>query len=84
MQSLWKAALMLRAFRTGTHGAWREVRTARCAQFALQTRRPMPINTDGEIVTATPAHFQVLPGAVTVFAPAQAGGSDRMMRLYHR
>ena len=28
MQSLWKLALMVRAFRTGTHGAWKEVRTA--------------------------------------------------------
>lgn len=69
MRNLWKMALMLRAFRTGTYGGWQEVRTERCAEFEIATRRPMPINADGEIVTATPARFRVLPGAVTVFTP---------------
>jgi diacylglycerol kinase family enzyme len=27
------------------------------------------VNADGEIVTSTPAHFRISPGAVTVFAP---------------
>jgi diacylglycerol kinase (ATP) len=78
MRNLWKLALMIRAFRTGTHGAWKEVRTARCAEFLIETRRPMPVNADGEIVTATPATFKVMPGAITVFAPlapAAASGS---------
>lgn len=74
---------MPRASRTGTHGAWKEVRTAQCEVFEVQTQRPMPINTDGEIVTTTPAHFRVLPAAATVFAPpdAQTGQS---LRPYHR
>lgn len=83
MRNLWKSALMARAFRSGTHGAWKEVRTARCVEFDIETRRPMPINTDGEIVTATPAHFSVLPGAVTVFTPLDAGAVYRSARLYH-
>ena len=62
---------MLRSFRSGTHGAWDEVRTARCVEFDVETSRPMPVNTDGEIVTATPAHFIVHPGAIEVFAPPQ-------------
>ncbi|TIU98287.1 MAG: lipid kinase, partial [Mesorhizobium sp.] len=33
MTNLWKMALMLRSFRSGTHGAWSEVRTARCVEF---------------------------------------------------
>ena len=69
MPNLWKSALMVRAFRTGTHGAWKEVRTAQCVEFDIETRHPMPVNTDGEIVTSTPAHFRVLPAAVSVFAP---------------
>jgi diacylglycerol kinase (ATP) len=77
MRNLWKLALMARAFRTGTHGAWKEVRTARCVEFEIETRRPMPINTDGEIATATPAHFRVLPGAVTVFTPPDTIASAR-------
>lgn len=84
MRNLWKLALMVRAFRTGTHGAWKEVRTARCVEFDIETRRPMPINTDGEIVTSTPAHFRVVPGAIAVFAPAKARAMSGAMRLYHR
>lgn len=83
-QNLWTLALMARAFRTGTHGAWKEVRTARCVEFEIATRHPMPINTDGEIVTATPARFRVMPEAVTVFAPLEAPAKPRPVPLYHR
>jgi len=69
MRNLWKMALMVPAFRMGTHGSWKEVRTAESDAFTLETRRPMPINTDGEIMTETPGHFRVLRAAVTVFAP---------------
>lgn len=69
MGSVWKLALMLRSFRSGRHGLWREVRTARCVKFQITTKRPMPVNTDGEIVTSTPARFEVHPGAIRVFAP---------------
>ena len=61
MKNLWKLALMLRSFRSGTHGAWREVRTARCIEFDIDPEKAMSVNTDGEIVTATPAHFKVHP-----------------------
>lgn len=85
MKNLWKLALMLRSFRSGTHGAWSEVRTARCVEFEIETKKPMPINTDGEIVTATPAHFKVHPKAISIFAP---GGRARVgtvrPHLYHR
>ncbi|MCR4268930.1 lipid kinase [Nitratireductor sp. ZSWI3] len=69
MKNLWKLALMLRSFRSGRHGAWEEVRTARCIEFDVETAEPMPVNADGEIVTATPAHFKVHPKAISVFAP---------------
>ncbi|WP_245491222.1 MULTISPECIES: hypothetical protein [unclassified Mesorhizobium] len=73
MTNLWKLALMLRSFRSGTHGAWREVRTARCVEFDIETEKPMPVNTDGEIVTSTPAHFKVHAKAISVFAPPPVG-----------
>lgn len=69
LSNVWKLAGMLRSFRSGTHGAWDEVRTARGVEFEIETRKPMPINTDGEIVTSTPAKFLVHPGAIKVFAP---------------
>ncbi|TPI76536.1 lipid kinase, partial [Mesorhizobium sp. B2-8-8] len=78
MTNLWKLALMLRSFRSGRHGAWREVRTARCVEFDIETEKPMPVNTDGEIVTSTPAHFKVHPKAISVFAPAPVGIRDRL------
>lgn len=65
----WKLAFMARSFRSGEHGAWSEVRAIRAQEFDIRTRRPRPINADGEIVTQTPAHFSIRPSAVTVFAP---------------
>ena len=35
----------------------------------VETRAPMPVNTDGEVTTETPAEFSVLPKALTIFAP---------------
>lgn len=84
MRNLWKLALMVRAFRSGTHGAWKEVRTAKCVEFDIETRRPMPINTDGEIVTATPAKFRVLPRAIAVLTPQDGSTTPRSFPLYHR
>jgi YegS/Rv2252/BmrU family lipid kinase len=69
LKNVWKFGLMLGAFRRGQHGAWDEVRTAKSTEFDVVTREPKPINTDGDIVTQTPAHFRIRPGAVTVFAP---------------
>ena len=37
--------------------------------ISIYTRKPRPINTDGEIVTYTPAHFQVVPLALAVMVP---------------
>lgn len=83
MRNLWKLALMVRAFRSGTHGAWQEVRTAKCIEFDIDTRRPMPINADGEIVTSTPAHFRVLPRAISVLTPPDETLVARQFPLYH-
>lgn len=72
VRSVWKLALMMKSFRAGEHGSWKEVRTARCIEFDVETRKPQPVNTDGELVTETPAHFVVHPRAITVFAPPPA------------
>jgi diacylglycerol kinase family enzyme len=70
LKQAWKLAVMARSFRYGEHGAWEEVRAIRAKEFEILTRRPRPVNADGEIVTQTPAKFSIKPGAVTVFAPA--------------
>ncbi|APH71085.1 lipid kinase [Aquibium oceanicum] len=69
VSNVWKLAMMLRSFRSGRHGLWKEVRTAKCTRFDVSTKRPRPVNTDGEIVTSTPASFMVHPGAVEVYVP---------------
>jgi len=67
--SVWKLALMFDAFRRGRHGLWAEVQTSKCVEFDVRTRRPRPVNADGDIVTQTPAHFIVRPAAIAVFTP---------------
>ncbi|WP_137149902.1 lipid kinase [Devosia sp. FKR38] len=69
LRNVWKFGLMLGAFRRGQHGLWDEVRTDQGTDFEIRTIRPMPINTDGDIVTHTPARFTVHPSAVSVFVP---------------
>jgi YegS/Rv2252/BmrU family lipid kinase len=65
----WRLVLMLRSFRRGEHVARREVRDLKGTRFAIETRRPRPVNADGEIVTHTPAVFEVLPRAIEVIVP---------------
>jgi diacylglycerol kinase (ATP) len=69
LERVWKLLFMAKAFRAGRHGLWEEVRATKGRSFEILTRRPRPINTDGELVTFTPARFNVLPKAITVFAP---------------
>ncbi len=77
MRNVWKLALGLRTFRSGMHGAWTDVMTARGVEFDIETRTPRPVNADGEIVCETPAHFRVHPAALRVFAPAEDAARPR-------
>ncbi len=69
---VWRVLPMLPSLRKGTHGRWKEVRTFETKELTLRTRRRHEVNADGELVTTTPAHFRVHPGAVTVFVPKAA------------
>jgi diacylglycerol kinase (ATP) len=48
----------------------RSVYTLHGKRFEVRTHRPKHIEADGEIVTTTPAVFQVVPRAISVFVPA--------------
>jgi diacylglycerol kinase (ATP) len=74
LSDVWKLAMMLRTFQSGSHGMWNDVRTAKSAEFNITTSKPQPVNVDGDLITETPAHFRVHPKAVTVFAPPAAAG----------
>ncbi|HEY9876665.1 MAG TPA: hypothetical protein V6D12_24790, partial [Candidatus Obscuribacterales bacterium] len=45
------------------------VRSIKSKDIQLYTRKPYPINTDGERTTQTPARFRVIPQALSVFVP---------------
>jgi YegS/Rv2252/BmrU family lipid kinase len=65
----WQIIPLLPAMRSGTHASWSWVRAMRAEEFEIFTRHPHSINTDGEITTSTPAHFRVIPRALSVFVP---------------
>ncbi len=69
MRTLWRLALMAFHFRAGAHGAWEDVRADSGERFIVHTRRPRPINADGEIAARTPATFSIRRNALNVFAP---------------
>ena len=61
---------ILPSLRIGSHGRWAEVQTMAGQDVLVETRHPRSVNADGEIVTRTPAKFQVLPRALQVYVPA--------------
>lgn len=68
-QHWWQLLLWLPAMRVGTHSGWDGVRTLQGQEFIVYTRKPLPINADGEIVTQTPAKFRLVPKAIAVCVP---------------
>jgi diacylglycerol kinase (ATP) len=67
----WEIVLLLPWMRQGRHIHWETVRSLQGQEIHLYTRKPRPINTDGEITTYTPAHFRVIPKAIAVLVPTQ-------------
>lgn len=65
----WELVALVPSMRRGTHGRWKNVRAFRTSEIVLRTKKPMPINTDGELTTWTPGRFTIRPGAVTIYAP---------------
>lgn len=64
--TLWQTLRMLPALRKGKYGTERHLRFMRGQRIVVRTRRSMAVDADGELVTRTPADFQILPGALTV------------------
>ena len=65
----WEMLPLLPAIRQGKQGKFPSVRILQGQEFEISTRRPRPINTDGEITTYTPAKFRLIPQALSVFVP---------------
>ncbi|HLP90901.1 MAG TPA: lipid kinase [Nostocaceae cyanobacterium] len=67
----WQIIPILPVMYQGRHTNWPGVRTLHGKEFDVYTRKPKPINTDGEITTYTPAVFRVIPQAISVFVPLE-------------
>jgi diacylglycerol kinase (ATP) len=65
----WRLVALLPALRRGTQGQAADVRAFKTTEVVLRTKKPRPVNTDGELTTYTPAHVKVVPQAVRVHAP---------------
>ncbi|GJD34486.1 lipid kinase [Methylobacterium aerolatum] len=65
----WRLIALLPALRRGTHGKAADVRAFKTREIRLTTRKPRPVNTDGELTTHTPAHFKVMPKILRIYAP---------------
>jgi YegS/Rv2252/BmrU family lipid kinase len=70
VDSFWSLLRLLPALRRGRHDVWEEIRALEGEAVVIRTPdRPRSVSADGEIVTQTPAHFRVRPGAIGVFVP---------------
>lgn len=68
-QGLWELIINLPTLRWGWHDNDGQVRHWRCRELEIHTVRPIPINTDGEVTTRTPAKINVIAGAIPVLVP---------------
>lgn len=65
----WQMIALLPAMRSGEHTSLPDVRALHAKEIEVYTSKPLPINTDGEITTYTPAQFRVIPQALAVLVP---------------
>jgi YegS/Rv2252/BmrU family lipid kinase len=71
----WQLLALAPALKRGTLSSWRDVRVFTTSEVTIRTRRGRSVNTDGELTSATPAVFKLIPAAVRVFAPPSPSGT---------
>jgi diacylglycerol kinase (ATP) len=73
LEHWWQMLALLPLFHRGQHTLtpWSDAWAGQ--EFYVETRRSRPICTDGEIATATPAHFRVLPRALSILTALPKG-----------
>jgi diacylglycerol kinase (ATP) len=70
-QSLWRLLALLPDLREGPERERTGVRLLQGEHIEVHTRRPMPVSTDGELTTHTPARFRVVREALAVYVPGE-------------
>lgn len=66
---IWQWVKLLPAMYKGRHHLYPYVYAKQGKEFWIETKRILSINTDGELTTQTPAHFKVMPQAISVIVP---------------
>lgn len=66
----WSFPEALQAMALRRYDDARSVVTMHGKAFDIRTKRPRPIEADGEIVSMTPASVRVVPNAISIFVPA--------------
>ncbi|MBD2537889.1 lipid kinase [Coleofasciculus sp. FACHB-SPT36] len=69
VQNAWQIVRLLPSMLKGKQAEWPEVRSLQGREIEVSTLKPLPINTDGEITTYTPAKFRLIPEAISVLVP---------------
>jgi len=77
----WEVIFALPALRKGTQFQLPNIRTIEAQEIEVFTRKPRSINTDGEITTMTPAHFRVIPHALSVFVPKPQESPESYVKI---
>lgn len=75
--SFWSLLALFPALRLGRLRHRESVHVMRGRTIEVRTRRQLPINTDGELTTRTPAEFRVVRGALEVVVPSTYRSSAR-------
>jgi YegS/Rv2252/BmrU family lipid kinase len=78
-RTFWHLMTLFPALRLGRLHRQEAALVMRCRMLEVRTRRPMPINTDGEITTRTPARFEVIRKAISVCVPATYQPAEEVM-----
>lgn len=64
------------AARSGRHVYHESVRSFYCSRIFLEAEESIPINTDGERTTQTPARFEIKPSALSVIVPQDSAAAE--------
>jgi YegS/Rv2252/BmrU family lipid kinase len=71
----WRLLVLLPILRWGLHRPVESILSLHGREITIETGRPMPVNVDGEVRTQTPAHFRVVPSALSVYVPLESRSS---------
>jgi diacylglycerol kinase (ATP) len=67
--TLWQLIKLAPALRSGHHRDLEQVLVLQGRNIEVRTRKSKSVTTDGELSTRTPARFEVVPKALSVFVP---------------